>query len=139
MFESIVNWFAEIPASTWYAFGEFFILGAGVSIFMQALKHVRSWGGKKNFLTLLTGGVSFVAALAVEVLNAGALDVSQLGGIGATIFMFATIVYRVSVSPLYKKFCQLLEDAHSYRKTSEEDQSPQTPAPVSVPPSIFEG
>lgn len=107
----ISHWLIYLPANTWYHFAEFLVTGAGISALVKVITHIKEWHGKTTLLQSLVAGFSYVAVTLQSLITSHVVNISALGKAGATLAVASTFAYRFAVSPLYKKFSTLIEDA----------------------------
>lgn len=136
-FTTVINWLTSLPASTWYHFGEFLLGGTGISVVIKVISHVKGWtseNGKTPLLQSLVAGFSYVAVTAQSLLSTHIVNLSSLGKAGAALAVVSTFAYRVAVSPLYKKFVTIVDDAAAYRKqVVPPAAAPATSVPATAP------
>lgn len=126
---TLLNYLLNIPAGTWYHFGEFMLGGAGISVTIQVLKHLTKLHGHDKLLQALNGGFATLA-VAAQAYLAGGAALGPLVKQSAALAAASAVIYRISVSPLYRKFVTIEQKVEAY---DTEHRDPGTSTVAATP------
>lgn len=114
----LFHYFSTIPTNTYKEIGTFLLSSAAISVLLQTIKKKYGVTDSRIIISIL-GSMSFVVSLASDFLSKVAQNPTLLGDHTLEVMSIATIIYHFSVSPIYKRIVQLLEDANTYLETGD--------------------
>lgn len=137
MEQQITNYLTSLNANDIKTILTFVGAGAGVSIFLQAIKHKWSLFAETHtkWIVGLLAVLSYAVAAANYLVSHSTQNPAILLPHATEIMTAAIAVYHVSVSPLYKKLVVILTEAATYRTITAPQKT--TPQVVATTPSEF--
>ncbi len=126
---AIYQYFSSLPASTYYHFGEFLLLGGGSMITIQLLKYWKALKGRNHILRFLNGAFATIIA-GVQALHSSGINLAAFGKQAAALAVVTNALYRFFNSALFKRFEQLEAKAVAYDHLAP---APATPVAQEAP------
>lgn len=134
LIHEVVNYFTNLPPSTWTTLGAYLGGSTLVASLLQIAKHKFNFAEAQKFVTLALGFISFLVAFANFLLQTSAGNpLPQLGHTTGLLMAGAVVVHRFAVSPGYYKLVEKLKKFSDVLAELEAQQAVTKAALAPVP------
>lgn len=122
---NVIQYFVNIPSSSWWGLLGVMSSSAGLSIVIELLKvpikkvETRYGVETKKCIVVLLGALSFIISTAADYINSNGQSLGNVGNHAAWIMAVAVGIYHFGGSQVYNNIRSFLQDISTYLDTGK--------------------